>query len=108
MVLDASTDAMLAEPHTRSLVSDLMDEVVAAAAAGGHPLEAGVRDQMLAMTDQMTPYAPSMKLDHDAGRPLELDAIYQAPLAAAVDAGAPMRRVEVLHRQLRFLGSRQP
>ena len=108
VVLDASTDAMLAHPHTRALVSDLMDEVVDAAAACGHPLEPGVRDQMLAMTDQMTPYAPSMKLDHDAGRTLELDAIYQAPLVAAADAGAEMRRVEVLHRQLRFLGSRRP
>jgi 2-dehydropantoate 2-reductase len=85
-----------------------MDEVVAAAAACGHPVEDDFRDRMLAMTDDMTPYAPSMKLDHDAGRPLELDAIYAAPVRAAASVGARMRGVEVLHRQLRFLAAPVP
>jgi 2-dehydropantoate 2-reductase len=47
-----------------------------------------------------------MKLDFDAKRPLELDAIYAAPLAAARDAGCEMVRVRALHDQLRFLDER--
>lgn len=106
VVLDAQTDEMLADPATRDLVGRLMDEVVAAAEACGHPLDADVRDQMLATTDAMTPYAPSMKLDHEASRPLEIASIYDAPLAAAAEAGAPMVQVSVLADQLRFLDRR--
>ena len=51
----------------------------------------------------MTPYAPSMKADFDAGRPLELGPIYDVPLATAAAVGAPMRRAEALARQLHFL-----
>lgn len=106
VVLDASTEELLADPDTRSLVADLMDEVVAAATACGAPVEPGLRDHLLAITDVMTPYAPSMKLDHDAGRPLELAAIYDAPLRAAAAARAPMPGVAVLARQLHLLDRR--
>ena len=58
---------------------------------------------MMAETETMTPYATSMKLDHDAGRPLELDAIYAAPTAAARAAGAPMVETEALLAELRRL-----
>ena len=106
VVLDASTQDLLADAGTRALVGDLMDEVIAAATAVGHPVEPGFRDVMLATTDAMTPYAPSMKLDHDAGRPLELGAIYDAPLAAGRAAGASMDRIELLARTLHFLDGR--
>lgn len=103
VLLDASTDAILGDPETRVLVADLMDEVVAAARADGHPIDPAFRDEMLRTTDAMTPYAPSMKLDHEARRPMELDAIYGEPLRVATAVGAPMTRVQVLARQLRFL-----
>lgn len=103
VVLDASTREMLASPPIRSLVTDLMDEVIVAARACGSDVDPSFRDEMLATTDAMTPYAPSMKLDHDAGRALEVAAIYDAPIAAASAAGAPMRKVEVVRDQLRHL-----
>lgn len=102
-VLDATTDELLADDATRSLVRSLMGEVVAAAQASGHALADGVVDEMLALTDAMRPYDPSMKLDHAAGRPLEIGAIYDPAIAAARHAGAPMTRVEVLADLLRFL-----
>ena len=80
-----------------------MDEVIVAAGAVGHTIEPGFRDEMLATTDAMHPYAPSMKLDRDAGRPLEVDAIYQVAIDAARRGGAPMVRAEVLAAQLRHL-----
>jgi 2-dehydropantoate 2-reductase len=106
VVLDATTDELMAEPATAQLATDLMDEVCAAAAACGAPLPATTRDDLLAMTRTMRPYATSMKLDAEAGRPLELEAIYSTPLTAARKAGAPMLGLEILHAQLRFLDAR--
>lgn len=105
-VLDATTDELLATPATRDLVRALMEEVAEGAAATGSALPGDVCEEMLALTDAMRPYDPSMKLDHDAGRPLEVDAIYGVACQAARTAGAPMRRVEALAAMLRFLDGR--
>lgn len=105
-VLDATTEELLADPSTRTLVAELMDEVAAGARAVGSALPDSVGDEMLALTDAMRPYDPSMKLDHDAGRPLEVEAIYGVATRAARDAGAPMLRVEALAAMLRFVDGR--
>lgn len=102
-LLDATTDELLATPATRDLVQVLMEEVAEGAAATGNALHGDVGEEMLSLTDAMRPYDPSMKLDHDAGRPLEVDAIYGVAIQAARAAGAPMRRVEALAAMLRFL-----
>ncbi len=102
-VLDASTDALLSDAATRGLVADLMDEVIAASHAIDRPVPPDLRDELLAMTDAMRPYAPSMKLDHDAGRVMEIEAIYDVAITAARAGGAPMHRAEMLAAMLRFL-----
>ncbi len=101
VVLDAGTDQMLADPAVRARARALMDEVVAGAAACGHGFDPAFADRMMATTETMTPYKTSMKLDHEAGRALELDAIYARPTAAARAAGAPMVGVEDLLAELR-------
>jgi 2-dehydropantoate 2-reductase len=106
VVLDAGTDELMADVHTRRLVSELMHEVLAGAAACGRPIEEAFVQKMLDDTEAMTPYAPSMKLDHDTGRPLELDAIYAAPLTTARARGCELVRVSMLHDQLRLLDGR--
>lgn len=106
VVLDAGTDELMADPAARALVVELMHEVTDAAAACGHPIEDAFIDEMVATTDAMTPYKTSMKLDAEAGRPLEIDAIYQAPVDAARAAGAAMPRTEAILAQLRFLDTR--
>lgn len=106
VVLDAGTDELVGDHDARALVRRLMEEVVVAAAAHGHPLPAHAVDTMIEHTEAMTPYAPSMKLDHLAGRPLELGPIYDVPLATAASVGAPMTRAEALAHQLRFLDRR--
>jgi 2-dehydropantoate 2-reductase len=98
---DALTDRLVRDPVLRARATAIMHEVVAAAAACGHPFDVTFVDRMLANTEAMAPYRPSMKLDHDAGRPLELDAIYVAPIDAARAAGAPMVEAERLLAQLR-------
>jgi 2-dehydropantoate 2-reductase len=106
VVLDAGTDELMADPSTRALVRDLMGEVLAAAEACGHVIGWSFAEEMLEATAAMTPYRTSMKLDHEAGRPMEIETIYGAPLTAASAAGAPMVRTEALARQLRFLDAR--
>lgn len=106
VVLNGGTDELMADPAARSLVHALMDEVVAGAAACGRAIDAGFVDRMLVDTDAMTPYRTSMKLDFDARRPLELDAIYAVPTLRAREGGAPMIRTEALGQELRFLDTR--
>jgi 2-dehydropantoate 2-reductase len=103
VVLAAGTDDLMADPSTRRLVTELMHEVLTGAEACGRRIELGFADRMLADTERMTPYAPSMKLDFEAGRPMEIDAIYATPLDAARAAGYDMAKVSMLHDQLRFL-----
>jgi 2-dehydropantoate 2-reductase len=106
VVLDAGTDELMADPATLGLVRRLMVEVQAGATAQGREIPDAFVEQMLADTVAMTPYRTSMRLDHDAGRPLELDAIYRAPLARAAAGGVAMPATEVLWRQLSFLDRR--
>ena len=57
-------------------------------------------EKMLADTEAMASYRPSMKLDFDAGRPLEVEALYARPIAAARAAGVACPRIEELHADL--------
>jgi 2-dehydropantoate 2-reductase len=107
VVLDAGTDELMGDPSTRALVEALMWEVVDGSRACGSPVDDDFVAEMLETTDTMTPYATSMKLDHAAGRPLELEAIYAAPIAAAAAGGCAMPRASALHAQLQFLDARQ-
>jgi 2-dehydropantoate 2-reductase len=95
------TAALLQDPATRGRISALMDEVLAGAKACGRELPADFRDRMLSDTEKMRPYEPSMKLDKDAGRPMELDAIYARPLQAIAAAGGEAPEMEALYRALR-------
>lgn len=103
VVLRATTESMLADPAVTDRVRTVMHEVRAGAAAGGRDIPAAFVDEMLTTTRAMTPYAPSMRLDFDAGRPLELDAIYAAPLAAARIAGVDLPETATLLAELRAL-----
>ena len=66
-------------------------------------IDEGFADSMITMTDAMTPYSPSMKLDFDNRRPMEIDYLYTRPLQIAREAGFVMPRLEMLEAELRFL-----
>ena len=106
VVLNTQTDQLLANPATEQLVRDLMMEVVGASRALGvdHVDEPFV-EKMMTMTRVMTPYSPSMKLDFDFHRPMEIEYIYSKPIAIAKEAGFHMAKLEMLEQQLRFLSS---
>ena len=83
-----------------------MREVAADAAALGRSVSESFIQKMLADTAKMTPYHASMKIDFDARRPMEVEAIYGNPLCAAQRAGAASPLLETLYRQLKFLDER--
>ena len=104
VALDAQTDQLLAHPATEQLVRDLMMEVVGATRAlGVEHVDEPFVEKMMAMTRVMTPYSPSMKLDYDFHRPMEIEYIYSKPIAIAKEAGFHMAKLEMLEQQLRFM-----
>ncbi|MBV6288105.1 putative 2-dehydropantoate 2-reductase [Pseudomonas aegrilactucae] len=103
VLLRASTTPLMADPHSRALIQALMADVVEGARACGHELPSGYAEHLFAITEQMPDYWPSMYHDFAQQRPLELAAIYAAPLARARAAGCSLPRVEALYRALAFL-----
>jgi 2-dehydropantoate 2-reductase len=106
VALNTSTDQLLRHPATRQLIYSQMLEVIGAAQAlGVTALTPAFADRMIQMTDEMTPYRPSMKLDFDHRRPMEIDYLYTRPIAEAQAAGFEMPKLSMLESELRFLQS---
>lgn len=106
VVLNTETNVLMDNPVTESLMRDIMVEVVDAAnCVLKNKIADSYVDEMLEMTRQMKPYSPSMKLDFDAGRPLEIKYIYSRPIEEAAKAGCIMPRVSILEKQLKFINA---
>ncbi len=104
VALNTSTDKLLNTPATRQLIYDQMMEVIGAAQAlGVSTLTSEFADQMMATTDRMVPYSPSMKLDFDNGRPMEIEYLYSRPIAEAKKVGFDMPKLAMLEAELRFI-----
>ncbi len=105
VVLNTTTDKIMANEQTRELSKELMLEVIRGANACGVPLKEALAQQMIDMTIKMKPYAPSMKLDYDHRRPMEIEYIYSKPIETARKAGFEMHKISMLEKQLRFIQS---
>lgn len=103
VVLNTTTDQLMASDDARELSRQLMLEVIRGANACGVPLKETLAQQMIDMTVKMKPYAPSMKLDFDHRRPMEIEYIYSRPVQTAREAGFEMHKVAMLEKQLRFI-----
>jgi len=103
VVLNATTENLMSQPDSRQLIYDLMLEVIEAANCCGVEIGKGFADEMMTSTDDMLPYAPSMKLDFIAKRLMEIQAIYTNPIQTALRAGYFMKKVAMLEQQLRFI-----
>ena len=106
VLLGASTTPLMADADSRALIQALMAEVVQGAQACGHQIPAGYAEYLFTMTEKMPDYWPSMYHDFSHKRPLELEAIYARPLAAAKAAGCELPRIEALYRSLSFIDRR--
>jgi 2-dehydropantoate 2-reductase len=95
--------ALLNHGPSRAEIIAIMQEVIAAAnrQALSAPIEAEpFISRMIAATEKMAHYRPSMMIDRLEERPLELAAIYGEPLAQAARKGTAMPRVSLLHALL--------
>lgn len=118
VVLDASTDAIIGCPASRTLADRIIREVHAGAALCGVAIDESAIEKTMRHTETMVPYDSSMRLDFLNGRPMEIEAILGNPLRAVdrrlADRNAdsaeklahPMPSVRMLREQLQFLDSR--
>ncbi|MBP5589962.1 MAG: 2-dehydropantoate 2-reductase, partial [Bacteroidales bacterium] len=106
VILNAITDYLLKDT-TESLIKDIMLEVINTANAVGteSPLPLSFADEMISATKVMIPYSPSMKLDYDFHRPMEIEYLYSRPVATALQHGTSMPMTSVLEKELRFIES---
>ena len=104
VALDTQTDKLLAFPDTEKLIFEQMMEVIGAAQhLGVKNIDEDFAHKMISTTKAMTPYSPSMKLDYDFHRPMEIHYLYSRPIEEARKAGFRMPKLEMLEAQLKFL-----
>lgn len=101
-LLDRPVDSLLASGETRRLVHEIMLEVIAAGNAQlqGNHIDQEFAGRMLEFSDGMGSYQPSMQIDYQQGRPLELDAIFARAIAAGNSKGVAMPKTDMLHALL--------
>jgi 2-dehydropantoate 2-reductase len=97
-LLQQSVDRLLAVQTTRVLIREIMLEVINAGNGQGlgSAIPESFAENMLEFTDTMGEYKPSMQIDREEGRELEIEAIFRMPLKFAAAKGIAMPRVEML------------
>lgn len=96
-----TTDLLLDGGEREAFAKGLMDEVMAAAAACGVELDPRAPEWNLSGTRTMGAYRPSMLVDFELGRPVELEAIVAEPLRRGLAAGARLPGMERLLEGIR-------
>ncbi|MGA7953788.1 MAG: putative 2-dehydropantoate 2-reductase [Gloeobacterales cyanobacterium] len=106
VVLNATTQELMANINSRDLVEQLMKEVLLGAQTSNRSIPETFIQEMLDHTEKMEPYRTSMKIDYDEHRPMEVEAILGNPLRSARDKGIELSQVSMLYQQLKFLNAR--
>lgn len=108
-VLGIDCVALMENASGAALAEALMREVVAGAQAViGHTIPNAFIEKMLANTLKMEAYKPSMQIDREMGRPMEIQAIYGEPVRRAEAAGVNVPRMRMLCEQLKILDATPP
>lgn len=97
------TAAIVGDKDLRQATLALMDEVITAANKCGHALARDAWREHIERTETMDGYKPSTLLDWEAGRPLEVEAIWGEPSRRAVASGGQMPRTEMIYTLLKQL-----
>ena len=113
VVLNTTTDKLMADGAIKKQIYTLMGEVITTANAWADHLSktaAPLRQipmawatEMVEATARMKPYRTSMKIDFDEGRPLEVEAIVGNPVRAAARLAVAVPHMETLYHQLKQL-----
>jgi 2-dehydropantoate 2-reductase len=109
VVLDASTQGLINNRVSFTLLDDLTKEVILAAKKSNARLPDDFYQRRLAsmeLVKAMSESYFSMKEDFNARRPLELRAIYENPIAIAKQHNAEMPLTNMLYHQLLYLNNK--
>ena len=106
VLLDARTDELMDNAVSRSLCWELMLDVLECADSMGRDIPQSFAEMMMDRTDAMVPYKPSMKLDYDNKREMEIEAIYSKAWELANNNGFDACRIRMLAQALTFLQSK--
>ena len=106
VVLNATTQELMANINSRNLVEQLMKEVLLGAQTPNRSISETFIQEMLDHTEKMEPYRTSMKIDYDEYRPMEVEAILGNPLCSSRDRGIELPQVSMLYQELKFLNAR--
>jgi 2-dehydropantoate 2-reductase len=101
------TAAILANEALYRVTLGLMNEVIDAANKCGHALESAAAFEQIKRTEKMSAYKPSTLLDWEAGKPLEIEAIWGEPLGRAAAAGVNTPRLEMAYALLKALDAKR-
>lgn len=105
-----TVDCLLASDTTRTLIREIMIEVIQGANTQhlSTKIQEDYADTMLVFTDKMGVYKPSMQIDREEGRQLEISAIFRIPLELGQKQGVDMPRIDMLATLLEQAGSVHP
>lgn len=92
-----TTNRILNDPVRLKFARDIMEDVVKAAAVDGVMLAPDLIEKNIEATRPMGAYRPSMMVDYEKGRPLEIDAIFAEPLRRGTSTGQDLSALEKLH-----------
>ena len=99
-----NTHHILEDDGLRNLARELMVETIAAANGHACAIEAGpLIEKMFTTTSTMGPYRPSMLVDYEEKRPLEVEAILGEPVRRARQVGVATPRLEMNYHLVRML-----
>jgi 2-dehydropantoate 2-reductase len=102
-----TTEEILRDASLHSVALALMNEIIEGAKSCGYNLSEGVVLEHMKRTETMGAYKPSTLLDFEAGRALEVEAIWGEPLRRAQANGTAMPRLEQLYALLKSLNARR-
>lgn len=98
-----TTDIIINNSELLKLVKRIMNEVVDLANALGYNLSKSLVDENIASTLEMKPYKPSMLLDYENKRPLEVEAILGNAVRLARKNNFPVPSLETIYALLLLL-----
>jgi 2-dehydropantoate 2-reductase len=102
------TATIVEDENLRELTLGLMKEVIEAANRCGYQLPADAWRAHIQRSENMAGYKPSTLSDWEAGRPLEIEAIWGEPIRRAIAAGGNMPQTEMIYALLKQIERKRP
>jgi len=105
-VLSGGLDTHAILDTAEPLVRAIMAETILISNALGHPLPTDMVEKQVSSTRKMPPYKTSMLLDHEAGRPMETEAILGNAVRAGQRLGLDVPHLATLYGLMRLVEAR--